>query len=616
MRKRPPKRDINNLTDLRVGLYCRVSRDKDDPGDKGKSPDDQEAAGRAWAARVGAVVVEPTYKEKDSRSASRFATKEREEFTRLLADIEAGKLDIIWFWELSRSQRRLDVFADLRDLCRKWGVLLAIGDRVHDPDDYADMLGPSVLSVMGELESEQTSKRVTRGKKSYAHQGNRAGRVPYGYRPVYDPQTGKSVRDEPDWLDGDNPAENSPAAVVIEIYDRLLAGESLTKIRQDLNRRGIRSRTGAQWYNQTIRNMVLSPTYAGLRVHQRDQHDTLEKAILPGDIPVKWPPLVDLDKFWAVYRLLTDPVRKTTRPGRGIHLLSSIARCGECGGKLVRRGRDGGGRHHPREQYFCRDHACAGIDKELLDGYVTERIVGWLSDPDVAASLQPAGDSATAQLARADADRARAELEEWRQLAERGEVTPVTFARVEKAALERIAEAERRIQEAAMPTVLAGNLGPQAQAGWDALDVTVRRQIVTAVASIQVHRIGRNAGGRDGPVHPVYRVGWTWKLGPGKDEYIPPLSYEEQRAESARLAAENRRRKDYVSAERREAITALLRATPELSDREIARHAERVDRHAIRRIRHELEEAGEIPVIRRRGQAPAVNHGYQPRSVT
>jgi hypothetical protein len=39
----------------------------------------------------------------------------------------------------------------------------------------------------------------------------------------------------------------------------------------------------------------------------------------------QWPPLVTEDTFWACARLLGDPSRTTTRPGRAVYLLSYIA---------------------------------------------------------------------------------------------------------------------------------------------------------------------------------------------------------------------------------------------------------------------------------------------------
>ncbi|WP_083822113.1 recombinase family protein [Saccharopolyspora spinosa] len=53
-----------------------------------------------------------------------------------------------------------------------------------------------------------------------------------------------------------------------EMAERALSGEPLTRIANDLNARGIRTRTGVPWSLGAVRRTVVSPTYAGLRVHQ------------------------------------------------------------------------------------------------------------------------------------------------------------------------------------------------------------------------------------------------------------------------------------------------------------------------------------------------------------
>jgi site-specific DNA recombinase len=255
--RRSAKRDINDMVDRRVGLYCRVSIDKDDTG---KSTTDQAAIGREWVEKVGAVIAD-AYIEKGSRSASRFATKDREEYTRLLADIEAGKLEVVWFWEQSRSSRRLDVFAELRNICRDRGVLWVERDRVIDPNDNNDMMMAGFKAIISEQDSEMTSLRVTRGKASSAQAGRRAGRVAYAYKALY-ASDASYLHDVPDMFDGDGkPVEDSPAYIVREIYTRILAGHSITSIRRDLNDRGVTTKQGYPWANSKILTVATSPTY-------------------------------------------------------------------------------------------------------------------------------------------------------------------------------------------------------------------------------------------------------------------------------------------------------------------------------------------------------------------
>src|SRR6266704_5696720 len=175
------RRATTTLTGLRTGVYLRVSRaDKDDKAnlDAERSTATQRRVFEEWAARAG-VTLADEYPDPDI-SASRFAVKKnRPQFERMVADVKAGKLDILWFWEISRQQRRLDVFARLRDTCREMGVLWVIRDRVADPANSGDMLMAGIQSMIAEDESEKLSGRVFDGKESSALNGKRAGKFPY-----------------------------------------------------------------------------------------------------------------------------------------------------------------------------------------------------------------------------------------------------------------------------------------------------------------------------------------------------------------------------------------------------------------------------------------------------
>ncbi len=512
MPRRPPakRRDHNDLRDLRTALYCRVSLDA---GDTEKSVNDQEAEGRRWVEQRSAVLA-GVYRDNDL-SASRYATKPRPGFELLLGDIEAGKFELVWFWELSRSSRDLAVFAKLRNLCRAQGVRWVVRDRVQDPDDYRDMTMAAIQAVISEQESEQTAERVRRGKRMSAHAGRPPGRVPYGYKRLRNRETGAWERDVPNVFDGDGlPVEDSPAYIVREIFERLAAGHSVTTIRRDLNERGVRTQSGYQWENPKIRYVAMSPTYLGQRVyrvaeHYANRHSERTKAVLEG-VDAGWPPLVDAELFWAVQRILTDPARTTTRPGpRGATtLLSAVVKCAECGSKLVRKKQATTG----TIIYFCPNRSCVGVTAAALDDYVERVVVRWLSSPRVAADLARTGDTAAAAQARADAERDRAQLQQLYRDVKGGAVSATIATLEEKRLLEAVGEAEGRAQAAALPPVLVGNIGPQAQAGWDALDFEGKRLIIRTIADIRVRRVGRS---RRVPVQD--RVEWTWLLGPASE---------------------------------------------------------------------------------------------------
>ena len=161
--------------------------------------------------------------------------------------------------------------------------------------------------------------------------------------------------------------------------------------------------------------------------------------------------------------------------------------------------------------YVCRDRSCIGIYQSDLDAYVERVMVAWLSDPDVVADLTAGEDSAAAKQARADAEQGRAELQQLYRDIAAGTVSATIGTMSERRLQEAIAEAELRVQDATVPRVLRGNIGPQAKAGWYALDLETKRQIIRAVADVRVHRVGRG-GNKQVPVQD--RVEWRWLLGP------------------------------------------------------------------------------------------------------
>ncbi len=480
--------------------YERASADKKE---QGKSVTDQRTLNLAEVARH-AWAVAGSFVDNDA-SASRHAHKERPDFERLMEAIAAGAGDVLVLWEVSRSQRDLAVYVQIRDLCVRVGLSYwLVGGVLYDLRDRNDRMMLGFQAVQAEFQSDYIRDNVLRGIVGAAQAGRPHGRVTYGYRRIYDPRTRALVHQEPDTepreaMDVNGAvSEYTRAGIVREIFDRVGGGVPLITIEKDLNARGIPASHGGTWLRGIIRKIALNPAYLGKRV-------------LRGEVvgAGMWPALVDEETFWACARLLGDPSRKTTRAGRAIYLLSYIARCGVCGGPLSstavhRNGWSG-------RVYSCLQRRCAAVKLEALDEFAERVVVAWLSRPDVYEALTRGGNDEQATHARAEAQRLRAELEDWRRLAETAQVTAISFARAEKGLLAGITTAEQTAVEAAIPPVLRGRIGEQAVATWQALgeDVAVKREIIRTIADIELLPVGK--GQRS--FRPE-RVQWTWKLGP------------------------------------------------------------------------------------------------------
>jgi site-specific DNA recombinase len=446
---------------MRAVIYTRVSSD---PNERGRSVSEQEAECRAVCDRHGWKVV--AVLSDNDRSASRYAVKSRPAYKQLIDLVDEGGCDVLVTWEASRAQRDLAAYTALRDLCERRGVLLSYSGRTYDMTDADDRFGTGLDALLAERESEQTRKRVLRAVRANADKGRPHGKLLYGYRREYDPATRELIGQVPD---------PDTAPVVQEAARRVLAGETPYAVAQNFNRRGIATPTGAArgWDLTQVKRLCVNPGYTGKRVHQgRVVGDAL------------WPPLLDERTHLALVARLSDPRRRTQRDSAVRHLLSGVAVCGVCGGRLrVQKNRG-------FLAYLCVTGFHVSRREDYVDAVVETVTVARLQQPDVLALLTDDGDETVAG-ALADAREKRARLDGFYDAAAAGDLTPAALARVEARLLPEIAAAERRAQRAIVPAVLAGTTGPDAAARWAALTLPQRREVIDALMTVRIQPTGR-----------------------------------------------------------------------------------------------------------------------------
>jgi site-specific DNA recombinase len=440
----------------RAAVYGRQS------GNKAKSIDEQIDEGLAVASENGWTVT-GTYQ--DGRSASRYAAKGRDDWPRVLADIEAGDIDILILWESSRGDRTLTTWSQFLDLCRTHGVCIHIlsDERSYDPRKAADWKSLARAGVDSAGESDVISARVKRGQAGAAVAGRPShGRAPYGYLRVYDPTTGKLVGQEPD---------PDKAPIVREVFSRLAKGETLSAITRDFRERKVPTSTGSgRWFPVRVRIMAQNRAYLGERVYRGEATSGV------------WPALVEAEQFYAVQRILGGPKRHKTRPGRTRHLLSYIATCGPCGWPLSA----------VQGRYRCARAGCVTADQAATDQAVEDMILGRLSQPDVYTQLRRQGEEANRAVAdmRNEVATLQARLDEWRLSAAKGETSPATMARIEGELSGQIEAAQRRIAQLDIPPELQAVLvpGQDVRVRWKAAPMAARRRIVASLAEVRLGR--------------------------------------------------------------------------------------------------------------------------------
>lgn len=119
-----------------------------------------------------------------------------------------------------------------------------------------------------------------------------------------------------------NEVVESEAVTVRRLFSAFAAGESIFGLTKWLNETGVKPMQSERWARTSVRGMLANPRYSARVVYKG------EVLAIPGD----WEAIIEPGLFDSVQAILTDPRRKTNggRTARR-HILSGLARCGECG---------------------------------------------------------------------------------------------------------------------------------------------------------------------------------------------------------------------------------------------------------------------------------------------
>ncbi|WAC55175.1 recombinase family protein [Gordonia sp. SL306] len=441
-------------------IYTRVSRDNA----KGRSVAEQEAECRAVCEREGWPVAEVICD--NDRSASRYARKDRPGFDRLREIVAPGHAIVCW--EASRLSRDLGALIGLRDLCIERGVAMSYGGQLVDLDEPKFVID----GMMSEQEAKKTRERILRAHRANLAEGKPHGRVPYGYKIVRDPETGKSTGRTPD---------PDRAPLVQEAARRVLAGQSFGSVV-----RWIETKDPIGWDSAKLRRILLNATYAGYRTVSA----TIDGKRGPQEIHGKgtWEPILTDEQHHDLVALFAG--RKTGPRGVPVkHLLTGIARCAVCGEHVWKarggRRKDGTG----YVVYQCKEH-CVGRNMEATDGVVLAVVEGILTTPESLAALAevPASDpTAPARLAEL-----RQRLEDVENEIAEGRMPPSTGARVATRLEAQIADAEADATPVFTdPLIRDLATAPDPMAMWQELPLVAKREFIRSTMTITIDRVGR-----------------------------------------------------------------------------------------------------------------------------
>ncbi|WP_328846166.1 recombinase family protein [Streptomyces sp. NBC_00258] len=448
-------------------LYGRNSRD---PKKKGRSVADQIGSGRDLCEAHSWPIAE-VFDQDVGQSASRHARKKRKDFEALLAAIEAGKGRIVVAWEASRYYRDIEAYIRLRNACMENAVLLCYNGQVYDLSKREDRKATAQDAIAAEDEAEGIRDRVLRTTRSQAKKGMPHGRILWGYARRYDPETGELIEQLPH-------PERAP--VVLDIFQRVAAGETEYTIMKDLQSQGERL-PGVKWDYYHLPTMLRNIGYKGRRVFQGEDF---------GD--AVWDGIVPPDLFDAVQRILANEDRSTTRDYSVKHLLSGIARCGNCPDHPHLRV----GKARGYLTYGCSAKFDTQMAETKLDAYVEEAVIKWLSSRAAVAAFQSTDQEKRAELARNRQQALEKQLEEARERAStfRPDGTPrlsiASLAELEDRLEPQIQAAKDEAEEMHAPPIVRSLIGSDdVDRRWNnEMTIEQRRAVLRSVVNIRLNK--------------------------------------------------------------------------------------------------------------------------------
>lgn len=355
----------------RAVIYCRISADKTGAG---LGVERQEKDCRELAHRLGMQVVDVLVE----NDTSAYSGAPRPKYQRLLELMRSGDVDAVLALHTDRLHRSLVELEEYVNVSEAGGVTTQTV--MAGPIDLSTPSGRLVARQLGAVaryEVEHSIERVKSAKLQMAQSGKfLGGQRPYGFEPRR-----AAIRED-------------EAAVIREIVQRVIDGDSFRSIALDLNRRGITTNHGREWNALKVRNVAIRPINTGIVRHHGIDYEANTPAIIPRD---QW------EDFMIAVQLNRT---RSTHPGTfRVHILNGFVYCGKCGTRMVHKpkmNRDGTTRTMVSCESVHKDTGgnggCGGVARSVdpIIELVRQSILYRLNSPELVSALHAQKTSADA----------------------------------------------------------------------------------------------------------------------------------------------------------------------------------------------------------------------------
>ena len=353
MASQKSKKKSDNLIPVRGAIYARYSSHSQ----REESIEQQIAECSAFAEANGIVIV-GIYSDK----AISGRTDKRMEFQHLMADAEKQKFDVVLAYKSNRIARNMLNALQSETRLKTFGIK-TLYVKEEFGNNAAGRFALRTMMNVNQFYSENMAEDIRRGLIDNAEQCKVNGSVPYGYKRGED---GKYAIDEP------------KAAIVREIFRRVLNGDRYSEIIESLNNRGFTTKLGKPWNKNSFNRMLCNERYIGVYEYS----DVRKEDAIPA--------IISKEVFYMVQDKLNEGRNEQglKRKLNSEYLLTGKLYCGECGSPMV--GYAGTSRNGTLHYYYTckksrRKNGCEkhNIRRDFLEQVVVDMTRACIDDDEL-----------------------------------------------------------------------------------------------------------------------------------------------------------------------------------------------------------------------------------------
>ncbi len=293
----------------------------------------------------------------------------REEFQRMIADAGNKNFDKVIVYDVDRFSRETSQALFYRKFLQDSGVELHF---VKSPGssgkDAFLMFG--ITSLFAENDVNKDIEKIKDGHdKNIEFAYSNGGTIPFGFKTEVDPAAEHKKRPKKKYV-----VDEEKRHIVVEIFERYAAGDTIKNICDSLNSRGIKSASGSKFNKNSLRTLLQNKKYIGI-YHYKGQ-----------EVPDGIPRIISDNLFEAV-QLRFEINRKTPHRSEE-YLLTNKLFCGHCKSPMT----GNIGKSHTGINYYyysCNkrryEKTCnkKSIRKDVIEDSIINKIKASLTDDNI-----------------------------------------------------------------------------------------------------------------------------------------------------------------------------------------------------------------------------------------